>query len=207
MAREITKLAIKAMFITLLSIVGAAFAVVLFLSFSAPAAMARLTLDIGMYEQSAWYSSRQYDEGEGDIEHIELAFNCSVLAGDTEGVVEYGTAFIEDARFMEYAKQKETQESGKYKESYIQYVYGQVSVAYYRTENKTKAEALALSVNTQTFDEYNAVTDLINEVILSGDKIFAEDILSSLTDLQATGNVKNTQYLTKAVNNLKLFTA
>ncbi len=63
MARQITKLVIKTMLVTLLSIVGLAVVFFLILSLTAPAAMARHTLDLGMYPQGAWFSTLQYADG------------------------------------------------------------------------------------------------------------------------------------------------
>ncbi len=209
MAREITKLVFKTMFVTLLSIVGLAVVFFLILSFTAPAAMARLTLDLGMYTQSAWFSALQYADGKGDIENIELAMNCSSLAGDEEGVVRYGSAFIADERFSDYADAREAEEAGQYSEVYTQYVYGRISVAHYRIGQKTEGLELALSVNQTSFDEYNAVTDLVNEVIVSGDTEFGGEILTSLSELREaeTVDAADAENLAAVIDNLTVFTA
>ena len=208
MARQITKLVIKTMLVTLLSIVGLAVVFFLILSLTAPAAMARLTLDLGMYTQSAWFSSLQYADGKGDIENTELAMNCSSLAGDEEGVAEYGAAFIADERFPEYAAAREAEEAGKYSEVYTQFVYGRVGVAHYRIGQKAEGLELTLSVNRTSFDEYNAVTDLINEVILAGDTAFGGEILTSLSELRSAATVaaEDEENLNAAIENLTIFT-
>ena len=209
MARDITKLVFKTMIVTLLSIVGAAIVFFLIISFTAPAAMARLTRDLGMYSQSAWFSSLQYAEGRGDIENIELAMNCAAVAGDEQKVAEYGAMFIADVRFSEYCAAREEAEEGKFLESYTQYVYGRVSVARYRIGQKQEGLDLALSVNRTSFDEYNAVTDLVNEVIVVGDKAFGGEILTSLTALRAEESLtgEDEQNLLSVVENLTRFTA
>ncbi len=209
MARDITKLVFKTMIVTLLSIVGAAIVFFLIISFTAPAAMARLTRDLGMYSQSAWFSSLQYAEGRGDIENIELAMNCAAVAGDEQKVAEYGAMFIADARFSEYCAAREEAEEGEFLESYTQYVYGRVSVARYRIGQKQEGLDLALSVNRTSFDEYNAVTDLVNEVIVVGDKAFGGEILTSLTALRAEESLtgEDEQNLLSVVENLTRFTA
>lgn len=209
MAREITKLVFKTMLVTLLSIVGVAVVFFLIISFTAPAAMARLTRDLGMYSQSAWFSSLQYADGRGDIENIELAMTCSSLAGDEAGVAEYGAAFIADSRFAEYCTAREEEEAGKYRKSYTQFVYGRVSIAYYRIGEKEDGLELALSVNRTSFDEYNAVTDLVNEVIVKGDKSFGGEILVSLTELGAADSVaaEDVPHLQSVIDNLTRFTA
>ncbi len=207
MAREITKLALKTVAITLLSIIGVALIIFLMLSFTAPAAMARLTRDLTMYKTSAWYSSLQYADGRGDIENIELAMNCCALAGDDEGVVKYGVKFIEDSRFETYCAQREEAEKDLgYKETYTQYVYGTVSVAYYGAGEGEKGIDLAIAANSSSFSEYNAVTDLVNEVILAGDKTFASAILTRLTTLKESGGIADMQYLDKTIENLTMFT-
>lgn len=209
MAREITKLVFKTMLVTLLSIVGVAVVFFLIISFTAPAAMARLTRDLGMYSQSAWFSSLQYADGRGDIENIEFAMTCSSLAGDEAGVAEYGVRFIADTRFPEYCAAREEEEAGKYKESYTQYVYGRVSVAYYRIGQKADGLELSLSANQTTFDAYNAVTDLVNEVIVSGDREFGGEILVSLTELRTKDSVEadDRKNLDATIENLTRFTA
>lgn len=207
MAREITKLVLKATLVTLLSIVSLVLVLLMLLSFTAPAAMARLTRDLGMYQQSAWYSSLQYAEGNGDISNIEMSMNCCALVGDEEGVIKYGVQFIEDQRFEAHCAQREAEEAGKYDELYTQYVYGRIGLAYYRTQQKQAALDLALSVNINTFDEYNAVTDLVNEVILKQDKVFGAEILTKLSVLRNTGSVSDAQYLDATIQNLTVFTS
>ena len=209
MTRMITKTVIKTMCITLLSLFGVGILFLLFLSFVAPSAMARLTRDLGMYPQSAWYSSLQYADGKGDIDNIAAAFNCSVLARDEENIVKYGKTFIEDARFKEYCEEVEAREAqeGTPLEAYTQYVYGRVGIAYYRIDRGEQGLTLALSVNTDSFVEYNAVNDLANEVVLKGDAAFAAQILTSLTSLQASGAITESGYLDRTVNILITFTA
>lgn len=210
MAREINKLVMRTMAFTLLTIVGTAVLVFLLLSFVAPAAMARFTCDLGMYKQSAWYSSLQYADGAGDIENAEFAMNCCVLAEDDEGVAKYGAQFIGDKRFQEYSlsREREEAESGKaYLESYTQYVYGLIGVAYYRIGRSEEAVRLTLSINETEFAEYNAVNDLVTEAIIKSDKAFATSILTKLSARKETGAYEDTEYLDATIETLKKFTA
>ena len=56
--------------------------------------------------------------------------------------------------------------------------------------------------------EYNAVTDLINEVILAGDTAFGGEILTSLSELRSAATVaaEDEENLNAAIENLTIFT-
>lgn len=209
MVKELASLVLKTILLTLLSIVGVAAVFFFLLSLTAPAAMAKLTLDLGMYKQSAWFAYLQYADGNGNISYIEDAFNRCVYIEYDKGIIEYGTMYIEDERFEEYAAEREEEEAELgYLEVYTQYVYGVISVSYYNTEENEMALELALSVNQDTFDEYNAVTDLITEVMLARDTEYAADIRDALETLQTAGTVKSSDeqgYLETAISKLELF--
>ncbi len=209
MMKETTKSSLIAVAITFASIIGVAAVFFLILSLVAPMAMAKLTKDIGMYSTSAWYSSLQYDEGKGEISNIENAMYCAAMAKDEEKVAEYGLAFINDTRFVEYSAKREKAEEGKYQERYSQYVYGMVSIAQYHTDKKSESVNLAISANQTIFEKYNAVTDLVNEVIIKGDKMFAGEILSSLQTLQTSGTIQGdyANNLSSVITNLQAFIA
>lgn len=211
--RDTLKLILKTVALTLATILASVAIILLLLSFSAPAAMAKFTGDIGMYNQSAFYDSLAYADGEGKIEYIAEAFNYSAMTENHKKVIRYGTAFTEDERFEEYCKAQEEWEKENYgniSESYDQYVYGLISVAYYYEGQSREALELALRVNQTAFDRYNAATDLIREVIIStgntGDKTFAKEILSELKTLRDGGTIADVSALDEMISTLTQYT-
>ena len=190
--REMIKLIAETVFIT----VAAFFVVVAFLflllTFTAPAAMAKLTGNLGMYRQSAWYSSMQYSYSK-DVSYISDAFNYGVMAEDNQLVIEYGTTFIQAEGFEEYCDR--TDERLQYAEGYEQYVYGTVSIAYYDSDDKDNALRIALQATKEEFEYYNAVTDLLYRAVYEEkDKEFANTVLAEVKkvnyeDEQSKANV------------------
>lgn len=172
--------------VTLVAALVVLFVVFLILSFVAPAAMSRLTGDIGMYKCSAWYASLQYADGAGDIEYAERAMEMSARAGNEEGVVRYGVAFLSDERFSTYCAEKESSEEYILPEKYGQHVYGRVGVAHYRVGHKDEGLELVFSVNTESFDKYNAVTDLGYEIIVCKDAEFLNTVYERLSLLDTS---------------------
>lgn len=211
--RDTLKLVIKTAALTLAAIVASVVFILLLLSFTAPAAMAKFTGDIGMYNQCAFYDSLAYADGDGKIEYIVDAMNCSVRTENHKKVIRYGTALIADERFEEYCtaqEQWEEENFGKMLESYNQYVYGVISVSYYYDGQTREAIELALSINRTSFEKYNAVTDLVRAVIVttgeSGDKTFAREILADLTALREGGTVADCTSLDEMILSLTQYT-
>lgn len=211
--RDTLKLILKTVALTLATIFASVAIILLLLSFSAPAAMAKFTGDIGLYNQSAFYDSLAYADGGGKIEYIAEAVNYSARTENYKKVIRYGTAFIEDERFEAYCREQEEWEKenyGEISESYDQYVYGLICVAYYYEGQNQEALELALSVNQTGFDRYNAATDLIREVIIStgntGDKTFAKEILNELKALRDGGAIAETAALDEMISTLTQYT-
>lgn len=211
--RDMMKLVLKTAAITLSAIVFSIVAVLFLLSFTAPAAMAKFTVDIGLYDQCAFFDSIAYADGEGKIDYIAEAFACSARTENYKKIIKYGNLFIADDGFADYCTAKEEWEKenyGEMKESYAQYVYGSISVAYYHNGEESEALELAMSVNKNKFDKYNAITDLVREVILStgntGDKTFAREILHRLETLRNGGTIDDVSSLNEMIRTLTQYT-
>ncbi|MBP5242184.1 MAG: hypothetical protein J6Z36_00655 [Clostridia bacterium] len=210
---DIIKTICKTVALTLFSVIIVVAFVLLLLSFVVPSAMGRFTGDLGMHDQSAWFYAQQYGNGKGNVEYIARAVEQASYVDDNyKKVVEYGEKLLQDERFATYAAQwveirVAADPNYVITENYGQMIYGKIGVAYYAEGEKTKALEVVFSVNQTEFDKFNAVTDLVFEVILSGDKAFASDILRELTSLQASGNVHDAVNLQNMIKCLTDFTA
>lgn len=175
---------------------------ILLLVFTAPGAVATLTHSMGMYGQSAWLASVQYADGKGDISYIADAMTYSIEQKNDEKIVEYGERLLADARFAEYCETRDAEGA----ETYDQFVYGQLGIAYYRLEEKEKAVEKVFSAIGSEFSQTNAVTDLTYVVIVNRDRETAKDILDGVLALQESGKIEDDTYLSKLASSLKKFT-
>jgi hypothetical protein len=188
----------------------AAFAVVCIfilglLTFTAPVAMSRFTRRMGLYGQSAWYSSLQYTYS-GELVYLYDAMNISVSGGKDKNVIRYGEQLVQADGFEAYctaSDEAETPVEGRY-----QYVYGRLSVAYYNLGEGDKSLELAFSVNEATFTRYNAVSDLVYQVeYIDGDKEFAGKILEKLKDEAYAEGIEDDTCLNEMILQLSKFIA
>lgn len=174
----------------------------LILAFTAPGAVAVLTYNMGMYGQSAWLASMQYADGKGDVSYIADAMRYSIEQKNYEMVVEYGNQLVADARFADYCAEIQNGEG----ETFDQFVYGQISISYYRLSKNDEAVETAFSAIGESFPHSNAVADLVYVVVINQDKDMAKAILTQLVELRDSSRIKDDSSLTQLVVSLKNFT-
>lgn len=178
--------------------------IVLLLSFTAPVAMARLTYSMGMYGQSAWYSSLQYSYS-GEVAYLFDAMNTSVTAGKDKNVIRYGEKLVVAEGFEDYCNQIDESRENLIERQY-QYVYGCICIAYYNIGQGEEGLSLALSVNADTFERYNAVTDLVYQAeYIERDKDFLKTVLERLQSPEYTAGIEDDECLQEMILQLSEF--
>ena len=139
------------------------------LCFIYPSTMMSITYDLGLDGASMKYAMRTYNRTE-EIYYVAFATETAIGADDDEKIVECGERFIQDKEFTSYCQERNQELPQGVEGTYEQYVYGQVTLAKYRRQDKTSAVALAFeSLGNNAFPKNNAVVALALNAVMNGD--------------------------------------
>ena len=184
MSKVILKTALKTLLIVAV-VVLVAFGVA---SLGFPSDMASLCEKSGNYSMATGYASLSYTYSK-DVKDLNRCFTDSIYAKNDGNIVKFGDQLIGDEKFSEVCEsitvikvivdKKEIERPIDYK----QYVYGQVAAAKYRMGDKAQAMETAQEAMTEVegFPANNALAILSLQVIQSGDKGTAKELLNEIT--------------------------
>ena len=146
----------------------------------------KIAYDLGMDGVSVRNAKRAY-RYTGDVSYIAYATEVAIGIDDYVCVDECGVLLIADENFKSYC---ETRNQGLSEDAmgvYEQYVYGQVSVAKYRLNDKAGAVDLAFDGLDNRFPRNNAVVALLLTAIRENDKEAVRLITGKMNEM--VGNV------------------
>ena len=179
---RVDKVIMRAVCSTVTAIILLFVAMVLILSFLSPWTMMRVTYDLGMDGASIRNAKRAYNMS-GEVYYAAFAMDVAVGKGDDDKVIECGKIFIADEKFGQYCTEK-TEKSAVENGSYRQYVYAQVSLAQYRSEDKDGALATAFSALDGAFEKNNAVVAVLVTALSKQDSDTVDKIQTQMLALQ-----------------------
>ncbi len=137
---------------TVVAVVAVLAVVFAIMSLAFPQYIASACESMGMYRMAASYCSYKY-YCSGDIGDLDRCARDSIFSGNDKLVVKYCSRLVGD-EFDDYCESEE----------YRQYVYGSLSVSYYRTDEPDEAIDTATGAIDDEFYVGNAFAILATEV-------------------------------------------
>ncbi len=198
-----SKMILKTILNTLLGIFGGFALVWGIISLAFPSFFISFFYDLGMYKASAWYAASSYVRSK-ELDDLAVATEMSIIAEYDRQVVKYGEIFVRMDGFDEFCAVQD--ENTGNKSNYEQWIYGQISVSYYRMGNEEKALETAFRKVPETLEAYSAISALSYEFLgkeeedfTAADKELCEDVLENLEGLE----IERTKYYEQLVSWLK----
>ena len=189
---RVDKVIMRAVCSTITAIIILFVAMVFILSFLSPWTMMHITYDLGLNGASIRNARRAYNMS-GEVYYVAFATDVAIGKGDDEKVIDCGKLFIADENFLLYCDEK-TAKSAVENGSYKHYVYAQVSLAQYRTEDKEGAIATALSSLNGGFEKNNAVVAVLITALSKQDGDTVDKITEQMLALQSQIPQEHSEY-------------
>ncbi|MCD8308351.1 MAG: hypothetical protein LUD19_00750 [Clostridia bacterium] len=196
----------KIILITLGLIIALAIVVFAVLSLAAPGVMAGWCEETGNYSLAVSYASLHY-RYTGNVKQAARCAQDSILAENNKYIIKYGEQLIDHTDFDSYCTEQDEYYLSEYNVdySYRQFIYGEVSVAYYSKGDAQSAVGCAIqaldadfyrstyqtdgsnSYSINSFPDSNALITLSLKVINNSDDGAAGYILQVLENISAEG--------------------
>ncbi len=178
---SVDKVILRAVLSTLAAIAALLLFMVLSLSLAFPSTMMSFSYHLGMEDTSIHFAKQAYKRSD-DIYYIAYATEVAIEEEKNAKILSCGEKFIADEHFAAY-----TSEKG---EGYGQLIYGQVSVAKYKTQDADGAIALACAGLQGGFPKSNALVSLLVSAMEAKDEGTIAKIKDKLSTLTAEGEEK-----------------